>query len=283
MIRIGDIEIHAVSAGRVMVDGGGPFGLVPRVLWGRTLAPDEQNRVPMLLTCLLVRAAGRTIVIDTGLGEKMASKEIEHWGLTYPDGTLIDGLARHGVAPEDVDMVINTHLHADHCAGNTALGLGGELRATFPNAEYVVQAREYEDGMRPNERTRATYFPANYAPLVERGQMRLLDGNTEIAPGVWGIVAPGHTPGHQVIRFESGGQQAVFVADMASYAVHFERLAWMTAYDVEPLVTLDTKRRWQQWALDTNGLIIFQHDPQIPAGHLTQTDQGKLKVAPVRI
>ncbi|WP_119068095.1 MBL fold metallo-hydrolase [Aggregatilinea lenta] len=283
MIHIGNIEVHAVSAGQVMVDGGGPFGLVPRALWSRILAPDEANRVPMSLTCLLVRAARRTILIDTGLGDKLSEKEIAHWGLTYPEGTLAEGLARLGVTPGDVDMVINTHLHADHCAGNTCIGPDGALQATFPNAEYVVQAREYADAMHPNERTRATYFPANYEPLVQRGRMRLLDGDTEIVPGIWGVVTPGHTPGHQAIRFESGGQQALFVADLASYTVHFERLAWMTAYDVEPLVTLETKRRWQQWALDTSGLLIFQHDTQVPAGHLVRTDQGKLKVTPAAL
>ncbi len=283
MIRIGYIEIHPVSAGQVMVDGGGPFGLVPRALWSRTLPPDDLNRVPMSLTCLLVRAAGYTILIDTGLGDKLAAKEIEHWGLTTPDGSLIEGLARLGFAPGDVDLVINTHLHADHCAGNTILGPSGEILPTFPSAEYVVQAREYEDASRPNERTRATYIAANYAPLVQGGQMRLLHGDTEIVPGIWGVLTPGHTPGHQAIRFESGGQQALFVADLASYTVHFERLAWMTAYDVEPLVTLETKRRWQQWALDTGGLLIFQHDTQVPAGHLVRTDQGKLRVQPVEI
>ncbi len=281
MFRVGEIEITPVSAGLVQVDGGGPFGLVPRVLWSRILTPDDLNRVPMTLTCLLVRTGGRTIVVDTGLGDKLDERSVEQWGLTHPHGTLLDGLARCGVAPGDVDLVINTHLHADHCGGNTTHGPDGAITPTFPNAEYVVQAREYEDATHPNERTRGTYFAANYEPLMARGQLRLLHGDTEIVPGVRGVVTPGHTPGHQSILFESAGQTALFVSDLASYAVHFERLAWMTAYDVEPLVTLESKRRWQAWALETDALLLFQHDNLIPAGRLTRTEQGKLKVAPV--
>src|SRR5262249_21722450 len=141
------------------------------------------------------------------------------------------------------------------------------VRPTFPNAEYVTQRREYDDAMRPNERTRATYLAYNYHPLVESGQMRLLNGDTEILMGIHGVITRGHTPAHMCIRFESQGQHALFVADLASYAVHFERLGWMTSYDVEPLETLECKRHWQQWALDTNALLIFQHDPKIRAGH----------------
>jgi glyoxylase-like metal-dependent hydrolase (beta-lactamase superfamily II) len=281
MFAVGDITIHLVSDGIVWMDSGGPWGLVPRALWSNYLEPDEQHRVPMVLTCLLVRAAGKTIVVDTGLGDKLTPKMAELWGLAHPHGTLIDGLARLGIGPEDVDLVIDTHLHGDHCAGNTRFAPDGSVVATFPHARYFVQRREYDDAMQPNERTRATYYPINYEPLMHSGQLTLLDGDTEIVPGITGVRTPGHTPGHQSILFESDEQQALFVSDLASYAIHFERLGWMTAYDVEPLVTLETKRRWQQWALDTGGLLIFQHDPKIMAGHLALDDQGKPRVQPV--
>lgn len=285
MITIGEVEIHLISDGVVWVDRGGPFGLVPLALWRDYLPPDDQQRVPMILTCLLVRAAGRTIVVDTGLGDKLTPKEATIWGLERPTGTLLDGLARLGVPPDAVDIVIDTHLHGDHCSGNTTFAGSGQdaVRATFPNARYVVQRREYEDAMRPNERTRATYFPINYEPLVRAGQMTLLDGDTEIVPGVRVVVTPGHTPGHQSVLFESGGEQALFVADLASYAIHFERLGWMTAYDVEPLVTLETKRRWQQWAQETGGLLIFQHDTRIPAGRLVEDQNGRARIEPVAV
>jgi glyoxylase-like metal-dependent hydrolase (beta-lactamase superfamily II) len=283
MLSIGDIEIHLISDGLVWVDSGGAFGLVPRVLWSAYLQPDERHRVPMGLTCLLVRAAGQTLVVDTGLGTKLTPKMIDIWGLTRPTGTLIDGLARLGVGPEDVDIVINTHLHSDHCSGNTVFTPDGGLAATFPRARYVVQRREFEDAMHPNERTRGTYFPANYEPLCQSGQLTLLDGDTEIVPGVTAVVTPGHTPGHQSVLFESGGQSALFVADLASYAVHFEKLGWMTAYDVEPLVTLESKRRWQAWALEINGLLIFQHDTQVAAARLVEDADGQRVVTPVQV
>jgi glyoxylase-like metal-dependent hydrolase (beta-lactamase superfamily II) len=281
MFSIGDLEIHLISDGIVKVDSGGAFGLVPRVLWSKVLAPDDQHRVPMVLTCLLVRAAGKTILVDTGLGSKLTRKLIAIWGLTRPTGTLIEGLARLGVGPEDVDIVINTHLHADHCAGNTVFNADGSATAAFPRARYVVQRREYEDATHPNERTRATYYPVNYEPLYQSGQLTLLDGDTEIVPGVTAVLTPGHTPGHQSVLFESGGHSALFVADLASYAVHFEKLGWMTAYDVEPLITLETKRHWQAWALETHGLLIFQHDTQIAAGHLVEEASGQRTIQAV--
>ena len=201
--------------------------------------------------------------------------------MSRPNGTLLDGLERLNVQPENIHLVINTHLHADHCAGNTRFDDDGAAVATFPNAEYVVQRREYEDACHPNERTAGTYYDVNWDALMKSGQMRLLDGDAELAPGVWGVVTPGHTPGHMSVKYESGGQTGLFVSDLASYAVHFERLGWMTAYDVEPLVTLETKRKWQQWALDTNALLFFQHDEKRPVGRLTQDETGRLALAPI--
>jgi glyoxylase-like metal-dependent hydrolase (beta-lactamase superfamily II) len=281
MFQVGDIEIHLVSDGTVMMDSGGPWGLVPRALWSKYLEPDDQHRVPMVLTCLLVRAAGKTILVDTGLGDKLTPKMIELWGLTRSHGTLIEGLARLGVMAEDVDIVIDTHLHGDHCAGNTIFTPDGGLAAAFPHAAYFVQRREYDDAMHPNERTRATYYPVNYEPLLVSGHLTLLDGDTEIVPGVRTVVTPGHTPGHQSVLFESGERPALFVSDLASYAIHFEKIGWMTAYDVEPLVTLETKRKWQQWALDTGGLLIFQHDPKVMAGCLVEDAKGNRRIEPV--
>lgn len=267
MFQIGEIQIALINDGIVHPDAGGLFGLTPRALFADRYPPAADNTLAMMLTCLLVRAGGKHIVVDTGLGSKLNDKQKANWQLERPHGGLIEGLARLGVRPTDVDLVIDTHLHADHCAGNTEFkpDFTG-VHPTFPNAEYAVQRREYEDAMQPNERTRATYVPLNYQPLVESGQMRLLDGDTEIVPGIRGIVAPGHTPGMMVIQFESGGQQALFVTDLASNAIHFEKIGWMTAYDIEPLVTLESKRHWRKWALETGALLIFQHDPFIKAG-----------------
>lgn len=275
MLQIGDISIHLLNDCLTMVDGGGAFGLVPRKLWQRYVKPDENNLIPMIQTCLLVQANGKNIVVDTGIGTKLTDKHRRFWQI-QDEGGLLRGLATLGLQPSDIDLVIDTHLHSDHAGGNTQFVEGSETEvvATFPNAEYVVQRREYEDAMQPNERTRATYIPLNYEPLYESGQMRLLDGDTELLAGIHGIVTPGHTPGHMSVRFESNGEHAAFLCDLASYAVHFERLGWMTAYDVEPLITLETKRKWQQWALETDATLIFPHDSKRPVGKLTQSEKG---------
>jgi len=283
VFQLGDIRIDLISDGTVMVDGGGPFGLVPKALWQHVLAPNDENLVPQALTSLLIRVGGRNIVVDAGIGNRLNEKLRKIWRINRPRGGLVDALARLGLRPEDIDMLVNTHLHLDHAGGNMIEDEAGELRPTFPNAEYVVQRREYEDAMRPNERTRATYWPSNYQPLYEAGQLRLLDGDTELAPGVHGIVTPGHTPGLMCILFERDGQQALFCADMAAYAFHLERLAWIPSYDVEPLVSLETKRRWQQWALETGALLIFEHDPHRPAGRMVLDESGKPRVEPVAV
>ncbi len=281
MIQIGDIRIHLIDDAQIMGDAGGMFGLVPRALFKEYVMPDADNLIPSHHHCLLVEAEGKKIVVDAGYGDKLSEKQKGHLRFTPSRGRLLGALARLGVRPAEIDIVINTHLHNDHAGGNTAQMPDGTIVPVFPNAEYLVQRREYEDAMRPNERTRATYLPVNYQPLVESGQMRLLDGDTEILPGVFGIVTPGHTPGHMSVRFERGGQHAAFVCDMASYAIHFERLGWMTAFDVEPLITLETKRAWQAWALETDALLIFPHDPVTPVGKLKRMDDGKLKVIKV--
>ncbi len=283
MLQIGDIRIHMINESLIKVDPGGAFGLVPRVLWSPLLPPDENHLVPMIQNCLLVQVDGHNILIDTGHGEKMSDKQKGFIHLQQPNGKLVEALARLDLMPSDIHLVIDTHLHGDHAGGNTRYDDAGQVVATFPNASYVVQRREYEDAMNPNERTRATYLPMNYQPVYESGQMRLLDGDTEIFPGITGHVTSGHTPAHMSIRLESKGQQALFVCDMASYAIHFERLGWMTGYDVEPLVTLETKRHWQKWALETGALLIFAHDSQRPLGHYVMGENGKASVVPVSV
>jgi glyoxylase-like metal-dependent hydrolase (beta-lactamase superfamily II) len=281
MLTIGDIHIYLINDGDHRVDPGGPFGLVPRALWNRYFTADDDHLIPMALNCLLVQTGGLNIVVDTGYGTSLPDKMQRILRLSRPNGTLVDALGRLGLGPTDIHLVIDTHLHSDHCSGNMRRAADGTLRPVFPNAQYVVQRREYEDASRPNERTRATYLAENFQPLVESGQMRLLDGDTDLAPGVRGVVTPGHTPGHMSVLFASRGQHALFTCDMATYAVHFERLGWMTAYDVEPLVTLETKRRWQQWALAHDALLIFPHDPTRPVGRLRREGDGAPFIVPV--
>lgn len=282
MLQIGDIRLHLINDGYTKVDAGGPFGLVPRALYRSYYEPDENNLVPMTGTCLLIQTGSQNIVVDTGLGQKLDAKRRAIWNLSRPQGDLLDGLRRLGVEPGDVSLVINTHLHADHCSGNTTFNDDmGAVLPSFLNAEHVVQRREFEDATSPNERTAATYLAINWDVLVENGQLRLLDGDTDLAPGVRGVVTPGHTPGHMSVVIESSGEYAMFTCDLASYAVHFERLGWMTAYDVEPLITLETKRHWQRWALETNAALIFPHDSKRPVGRLVAGEKGRPVLEPI--
>lgn len=283
MLKVGDLQLHLINDADTRVDPGGVFGLVPRALWSRYQPEDAERLVPMRNHALYFEVGGKKIVIDTGYGTKIDEKNRIIFRMTRPQGDLVAALARLGAQPGDIDLVIDTHLHSDHCGGNTRYDDNGQLVPTFPNAEYVVQRREFEDAMRPNERTAATYHTNNYESLFNSGQMRLLDGDSELAPGVRGIVTPGHTPGHMSVMIENSGEYAMFVCDMASYAVHFERLGWMTAYDVEPLVTLESKRKWQAWALETNALLFFPHDSQRPAGRLRRDEKGKIALEAVAV
>ena len=272
MSHLQNIEYHILNDGICRVDGGGAFGLVPRVIWQELLVPDDKNRVPFSLNSLLIRSRGKTILVDTGYGTKLNEKVRRNMELKRPQGDLVDQLSRLGIQPEDIDIVINTHLHADHCGGNTILQ-DGSLVPTFPKAQYYIQRLEWADAMTPNERTRATYLPENYQPLQESGQLKIINGNTQITDEVRTAVTRGHTRAHQIVILESNGETALFVADMTTLYYHFQRLAWVTGYDLEPLESIETKRYWQQWAVKRDALIIFQHDTQIPTGKLRLTGQ----------
>ncbi len=284
-MHFGNLEMFVVSDGLARSDAGGVYGLVPRVLWEKVTPPDELNRVPTPLNCLLVISRDKKILIDTGLGTKLDERGESNFGRTG-GSTLISELKKIGVTPQDIDIVINTHLHADHCGGNTRreaertespANFAGII-ATFSRAEYLIQRLEWADAAFPNERTRATYFAENFLPLGE--QARLLDGDTRVTDEVRCIITRGHTRAHQSVLIESGGKKALFIGDMAGRVVYMERLAWIPAYDVEPLETLETKRRIRDWAIEENVLLIFQHDHLLTMGYMRK-DGEKFRVEQV--
>jgi glyoxylase-like metal-dependent hydrolase (beta-lactamase superfamily II) len=278
-MKFGPLEVHVVSDGVVHVDAGGPFGLVPRSLYSVDFPPDSTNAIPMALNCLLVRVDGRTVLIDTGLGDKLDQPTRARWRLERPRGGLLDSLAAVGVAAEDVDIVVNTHLHADHCGGNTRRE-DGRLVPTFPQATYLVQRIEWAEASHTDARTRGTYAAENFEPLLREGRLRLLHGDAQVAPGLRCVVTPGHTRAHQSVVLAGGGWHGFYAADLSSYAVHLERLSWMTAYDIDPLETLRTKQRWQPWLLDREAWVFFEHDADLPIGRLAR-DGSRVRVAPV--
>lgn len=277
-MRIGNVEVYIVSDGSFRMDGGAVFGLVPKVLWEKVITPDELNRVPMNLNCLLIISEGKRILVDTGMGDKLSPKEREIFSL-YGERRLFKSLERLGFSPEDIDIVINTHLHSDHCGGNT-ISVDEEIAPAFPKAEYWIQRLEWADAAFPNERTRATYLAPNFIPLWERGKVRLLYGDTKVTSEVRCIVTKGHTRAHQSVLIESRGEKALYLGDLAPWAINMERLAWIPAFDVEPLETIETKRKIQQWALEEKAILFFEHDPFFPVGQLSE-ENGRYVVKPI--
>ena len=277
-MKIGEVEIDLLCDGVAFTDGGGMFGLVPRVMWEKKHPADELNRVKMLMNFLLIRDGEHNIVVDTGYGSKLNPRTRELLGLTET-GRLPALLIEHGLDVSQIDLVINTHLHADHCGGDT-VRQGERIVPTFPNATYIVQGREWDAAINTNERTRATYLPENFLPVQEAGRLQLIEGDTQITPQVRCMLTTGHDSSHQSVLIESDGQKAFYLADLAPYAVHIERLAWVPSYDLDPMGTIDTRRRIQKWAIDEHVLLIFDHDPEIGMGYL-HNDSGRYRVEPV--
>ena len=261
--KIGALTVHAVQAGGQKLDGGAMFGVVPKPLWEKRIPADERNRIQLGMRCLLIEHPSGLILIDTGAGNKEDSKFKDIYGLENEGAggltMLEEGLAQIGVRPADIVMVINTHLHFDHAGGNTRAGKGDKVEASFPNATYIVKRGEYDYATHPNERTAASYFERNFTPIEAAGKMEFVTREKEIVKGIRVIPTPGHTPFHQSILIESAGQRAFYLGDLCPTAAHLP-LPWIMGYDVEPLVTLETKRRILKQAMDEDWLLIFEHD-----------------------
>lgn len=277
--QVGSLDIAIISDGEFRLDGGAVFGLVPRVLWEPVVGTetiDDHHRIPLGLNCMVVRSGDAVLVADTGFGRKIQGTRHER---AFPGdyGHLVDELRALGIAPEDVTAVANTHLHADHCGGNTR-DQDGRFVATFPNARYFVQAGEYEDAMHPNERTRGTYFAENFEPLEKSGQLELVEGEHELIPGVTFLPTPGHTAHHASIALTSGGELGLYTGDLVHHAAQVERLAWIAAFDVLPLVTLETKRQLVERAVREHALLICGHNPFPGVGRLTETNGKRVFV-----
>jgi len=272
------MQCHIIPTGRVWMEAGGVFGLVPRPLWIEKQPLDSCNRIPMDLNSLLIQSEGKNILVDTGMGNKLSEKRRKQWNLEWPEGNLIQNLLKLDISPEDIDIVINSHLHSDHCGGNT-IRVNGEIIPTFPKAEYWVQRIEFADAMRPNARTKSTYLQENFNPLWKQNRLNLLHGDTNVTSEIQCRVTPGHTTGHQcIVLTNPDSHPVVFVADMATFAIHMEQTAWVAAYDVTPLESINTKIFWQDWAIKNKALLIFQHDTITRKGTLHRNSEGQLDI-----
>ena len=273
--RVGSREVRVLSDGVIWLDAGAVFGLVPKVMWQRvTGETNDLNQIPLALNCLLLESDGKTVLIETGQGNK-DFEQTRRRGWEPDHGKLIEDLARNGVRPADVDIVINTHLHNDHTGWNTVENSDGELAVTFPNARYYIQRGEWEDAMHPNERTRATYLPENLLPVEAAGQIEFIDGETQITSDITMIETPGHTAEHASVVIANGGESAIYLGDMIQHQVQLERVAWLSAFDVLPLINLETKKRLIADAIKNSSLLVAVHNPFPGVGRMSAGERGR--------
>jgi glyoxylase-like metal-dependent hydrolase (beta-lactamase superfamily II) len=273
---LGDFELTIVSDGTYYLDGGAFFGVVPKTMWSKKVTPDEQNRLDAGLNSLLVRTGDKNILIETGIGNKLPDKLVQ---IYKQPAKLLDNLQSAGVAPEDIDIVINTHLHFDHCGWNT-LRRGNHVEATFPNAKYYVQQKEWEHGRLQLERDAISYMSPNYDPLIESGQMTLLQGDSEIVPGIAVRVFPGHTANMQAVVIESANKKACYISDLIPTSAHLD-LTWVMAFDVLPLQTIESRKKYYASAIAERWLTVFTHDDAAPWGYVERGERARLSLAPL--
>jgi glyoxylase-like metal-dependent hydrolase (beta-lactamase superfamily II) len=271
-MKIGTYELTGIETGTFALDGGAMFGVVPKPLWEKYHPADSRNRIRMTARALLVRGEGRTILVDTGNGDKFDAKFKEIYALDESGASLLTSLRQHGVAPEDVTDVVLTHLHFDHAGGGTQRTASG-VEPTFPRARYHVQRAHRDAALQPTERDRASFMADDLQPLVKREQLVLVDGEKELFPGFRVITMFGHTTALQCPVISDGTTTLLYCADLVPLHSHCQ-LPWIMGYDLRPLVTLEEKRSILQRAADEQWVMFFEHDPDVVAGTVGRTDKG---------
>ena len=260
-LKLGDFEISLVQAGFYWWDGGAMFGVVPRTLWSKKFEPDEQNRVRLAFNCYIIQTDGHTILVETGAGDKPGQKARERMKLPTATPPMTEIIRRHGIDPDSVDIVINTHLHFDHCGGNTILTDTG-ARPTFPQARYYTRRGEWEHAHERHLRDKVSYIDANYDPLIESGHMQLIDEDLEVVPGVRMALAPGHNRDMMVVTAASARETFCFFSDLIPTAAHVTP-SWVAAFDLYPLESIANKISWMKKAAFNGWICGFAHDPRI--------------------
>lgn len=272
--RLGSLTCHALEGGLQRLDGGAMFGVVPKPLWEKRIAADERNRIPLAMRCLLIEHEDGLVLVDSAVGNKEDAKFAAIYGIENPGNPtqLEEAIRAAGHRPEDVRWVLNTHLHFDHAGGNTARMPDGEIVLAFPNATYVVQKGEFEYATHPNERVRASYLAPNFAPVAAAGRFRFIEGEVEVLPGIRALPTPGHVPFHQSFLVTSDGESLVYLGDLVPTSAHLPA-PWIMGYDVEPLVTLETKKRVLTRAATEGWLLFFEHDPLLGMGRVARDER----------
>ena len=275
---VGDLELVSLSDGLIRLDGGAMFGTVPKVFWEKKAPADARNRITLAMRPLIVRGA-RTMIIDAGLGGKESAKFHDIYGVDRARSLDVT-MAEAGIAPEEIDIVLASHLHFDHAGGFTYRDAAGRVRPTFPRAQYIIRRGEWEDAQHTHERNRASYLADNYLPLAEAGVLQLVDDDATIMPGVKVRRTGGHCMHHQMALIESKGRTAAFVADLIPTTAHVPD-AWIMGYDLYPMDTLTAKNAFVKEAIERDMLVFFEHDPSIAAGYIREENGRRLVVPAV--
>lgn len=274
-MQFGDFRVEIVPDSEFSLDGGAMFGVVPRALWSRVCPPDDQNRIRMNMNCLFIDTGGERILIESGIGDKWSTKHTEMYGINR-QRTLPESLqAIAGVAAKDISIVINTHLHFDHAGGNTSANGNGKASPTFPNARYLVSKAELDHAQAPSERDRASYFPENWEPLIENGQLETISADYEVVPGLRLETYAGHNRSMQCWRLQSQGQTMFGFADLVPMKAHVS-YAWIMGYDLFPVETLEAKKKLLPQAVREEWACLFYHEPDQPLCKLVE-ENGKLR------
>src|ERR1700690_4030197 len=269
---LGDFELSIFSDGTYPLDGGAFFGVIPKTMWSKKVSADEKNLVTSGLNSLLIRTGKQNVLVETGIGNKLAERMIKFYG---QPAQLLTNLAAGGIAPEDIDVVINTHLHFDHCGWNTIRNKDGKIVPTFPRAKYYAPEGEWQYARKPSERDAITHIPDNYDPLVQSGQMTLLKGGEEIVPGISVKTFPGHPAHMQAGIVESGGRTGCYISDLIPTTAHID-ITWGMGFDLYPLQTIESKKQYYAKALAEKWLTVFTHDPKTPWAYVEKDEVGKL-------
>ena len=277
--RLGNLHLRVLTDGRYFQDAGAVFGIVPKVMWERLgIELNDRHQMALGLNSLLLSSQGKTILIETGVGEKERPRA---QSTPLEQGNLLDELRAAGVAPDGVDVVINTHLHADHCGWNTRRGGDGAYVPTFPHARYLIQRGEWEAATHPNERTRATYLAENLQPLADAGCLELVDGETRVTDEVTIVPTHGHTADHASVVLASGGEKAIYLGDMVQHPAQLERAAWVSSFDVYPLEAMETKKSVVARAIAERQLVVAVHCEFPGLGYMTESADGKRTWTPI--
>ena len=270
-LRLGDFDVYGLRDGFFYLDGGAMFGVVPKTLWEKKCPADAQNRIRLALNSILVKTPAALVLVETGIGSKL-DKKLRNIYCVEQDAGLVGSLARLGLRPEEIDFVVNTHLHFDHCGGNTSRNEKGEVVPAFPRARYIIQKGEWDWATNPHEREKGSYLAENFRPLADHGLLQLVDGDSQVTEGVEVMLAPGHTARHQCVKVRSGGKTLIYLGDLVPTSAHVG-LAYGMSYDLHPLENLESKRKLYEQAVAEDWILAFVHDPAYYFGKVRSVDR----------